>query len=300
MPKAGTLLEKVEIKLDASMKQGLSEFNAPADMKRIEDINKRVRISRIVYWSGGHKVRGFMAEPRNAKGKLPCIIWNRGGSGDFGSIKLTHAFRWMGNMADWGYIVIATQYSGCGGSEGKEDWGGPVTMADVLNLKLILEKTPKADTKRIGMYGASRGGMMTYRSLTMVKWIKAAVTVAGLADAARMLKLRPDMVKIFKFYGLTKKDLALRSALAWPQKFSKKTPLLMLHGTGDWRVSYLDSLELSQKLYENKVPHKFIGFEGADHSISEHRDERNRATREWFDRYLRDGAPLPELKLHGE
>src|SRR5688572_18620245 len=231
MPKAGTLLEKVEIKLDAKLKKGLSKFNNTTQMGEILDIAKRVRVFSIVYWSNGYKVRGFMAEPRSMKGRVPCVIWNRGGSGEFGSIKIGPAFRWLGRMADWGYIVIATQYSGNGGSEGKEDWGGPKTMADVLNLKFILDKTPHADSKRIGMYGGSRGGTMTYRALTMVKWIKAAVTVAGSTDAKRMMKFRPDMAKIFKHYGLTKKDLFNISAVEWPQKFNKKTPILMLHGT---------------------------------------------------------------------
>lgn len=300
MPKAGTLLEKVEIKLDAELKKGLSKFNDPAHMRLIIDVAKRVRLFSIIYWSNGYKVKGFMAEPRHLKGKVPCIIWNRGGSGDFGSIKIGPAFRWLGRMADWGYIVIASQYSGNAGSEGKEDLGGPKTIADVLNLKFILEKTPHADTDRIGMYGASRGGMMTYRCLALVKWIKGAVTVAGVTDSMRQIRLRPEMVKHFKRYGLTKQDLKMRSAVEWPEKFHKKTPLLMMHGTADWRVSYLDSLDLSRLLYEEKVPHRLMSFEGGDHSIYEHAEERNRATREWFDRYVRDSTPMPDLKLHGE
>ncbi len=299
MPKAGTLVEKVEIRLDTSLARELSKLNGPEEMRQIRDIAKRVRIFRITYWSNGYKVKGFMAEPRHLKAKLPCIIWNRGGSGEFGAIKIGPAFRKLGTMADWGYVVIASQYSGNGGSEGKEDWGRAKTMADVLNLKFILDKTPHADTKRIGMYGASRGGVMTYRALTMVKWIKAAVTVAGSTDARRMVKYRPDMAKIYKLYGVTKKDLTLISAVDWPEKFCKKTPLLLIHGTADWRVPYLDALDLSRKLFENKVPHRLTSFEGADHSISEYSNERNHLIRAWFDRYVRDGAKLPNLKLHG-
>ena len=46
------------------------------------------------------------------------------------------------------------------------------------------------------MYGASRGGLMTYLCLARVKWIKA-VTVAGLADFSGR-KAPSEMVEHFK------------------------------------------------------------------------------------------------------
>ncbi len=120
----------------------------------------------------------------------------------------------------------------------------------------------------------------------------------------RQIKLRPEMAEHFKRYGLTKKDLKMRSAILWAgSKFLQKTRSYML-GTADWRVSYLDSVDLSLEIANEfekyGVPHKLMSFEGGDHRLSTHREERNRATREWFDRYVRDNAPLPDLNLHGE
>ncbi len=69
MPKAGTLLEKVEIKLDAELKKGLSKFNDPAHMRLIIDVAKRTSF-RVIYWSNGYKVKGFMVR-KSLKGKLP-------------------------------------------------------------------------------------------------------------------------------------------------------------------------------------------------------------------------------------
>lgn len=31
-----------------------------------------------------------------------------------------------------------------------------------------------------------------------------------------------------------------------------------MHGTADWRVNVLDSMDLSRKLYQQKVPHRLI------------------------------------------
>lgn len=302
MPKDGVLLEKTEITITPKLRSfWKSKGVGTNEMKKLSEMSKKIRLYKIVYQSNGYRVNGFLCEPRGGKKKLPCIIWNRGGLGEFGSIKIGTAFGWMGQIADWGYVVIGTQYSGNGGSEGKEDYGGIKTTNDVLNLKLILDKTPRADTSRIGMFGASRGGMMTYRCLSKVKWIKAAAVQAGLADLDRMEKLRPEMRMEAQKIGVkTKVDRDQRSAVKWPQKFCKKTPLLMVHGTADWRVSALDSIDLARLLYGHKVPYRLVLYEGDDHFMSEHHNERNQIVREWFDRYVRDGSKLPNLKLHGE
>ena len=151
------------------------------------------------------------------------------------------------------------------------------------------------------MYGASRGGMMTYLCLGKVRWIRAAVSVAGWADLFRSAEQRPDMKKVhLERFGGSDGEMKKRSAVLWAKKFSKKTPLLMMHGTADWRVSPLDSLDMSRLLFEARVPHRLIIFEGADHSLTEFKSEKEAAVKEWFDRFVRDGASLPDLKPRGK
>ena len=231
---------------------------------------------------------------------MPCIIVNRGGSGEFGKITTENIFSNLSRIASWGYIVIATQYSGNDGSEGKDEMGG-ADLADVLTLHRLLKTHPRADMSRIGMYGASRGGMMTYLCLARVKWIKAAIIVAGLADLFRQEKLRPEMVAHYKqMFGGKRADLKKRSAVYWVDKFSKKTPVLLLHGSADWRVSPLDSLDMSREMLREKIPHRLVLLEGADHGLSEFRALRFDMMHKWFDRFVRDGEKLPNLKLHGD
>jgi dipeptidyl aminopeptidase/acylaminoacyl peptidase len=302
--KEGMLIANDEIHLDTyqRMLDRMKEHGADVEyLKEARTNEKKVRVFRIVYRSNGHRVHGSIVMPRRFSGKLPCIIWNRGGLGADFAIKLSTLYRPIARMAMWGYVVIASQYSGCGGSDGADDAGGPATVNDILNLRRVLEQIPEADTSRIGMYGASRGGMMTYLCLTKAKWIKAAVTLAGLADVARNMRNRADLRKIAKGHGIrSRNDMEARSAVCWPEKFSKKTPILLMHGTADWRVTPLDSIDLSRKLVEEKVPHRLVMFEGDDHGLTEHPEERDRLTRDWFDRFVRDGASLPNLKPHGK
>jgi dipeptidyl aminopeptidase/acylaminoacyl peptidase len=94
-------------------------------------------------------------------------------------------------------------------------------------------------------------------------------------------------------------NLQQRSAIYWAEKFCNTTPLLMIHGTADWRVSVLDTLELAQKLYEHKKPFRTIIYEGAEHGISEFAREKDTEIVKWFDRFLKNKEPLPNLDPHG-
>lgn len=282
------------------IKEKISVVHSPGVIQEAEQNSENVVVKKIIYKSSGHKVVGFIVEPKNpASEKLPCIIYNRGGSGEFGAIDSASLFLPMARMAQWGYVVITTQYSGNGGSEGVDEFGGK-DLEDVLNLYKVLQVCPLADVKKIGMYGGSRGGMMLYLSLIKVKWIKAAVSVYGLSNLVRNAKERPgmnDMMK--KMFGGSLAEKKKRSAVFWAQLFPKKTPLLIMHGLADWRVSPLDSLDLSKKLYEYQIPYRLVLFEGNDHGLTENRKESNEIVKKWFDDYLVKEKPLPNLTPHG-
>jgi dipeptidyl aminopeptidase/acylaminoacyl peptidase len=228
-------------------------------------------------------------------------VYNRGGTGDFGMIKIGMLFTGIiALLAKNGYAIIATQYSGVAGGEGKDEMGGSEIL-DVLNLHKIIQKISFIDTSRIGMYGGSRGGMMTYLALTHTKWLKAAVTVSALSDLLVNEKFRPEMIEHYKrVFGGSIKEKKKRSATYWPEHFPKKVPLLIMCGTADWRVSPQESMHLVEKLYEQKVPVRFISFEGADNGLSEHKDEASEQTLKWFNRFVKEKHPLPNLRLHGK
>ncbi|MHC4410481.1 MAG: alpha/beta hydrolase family protein, partial [Planctomycetota bacterium] len=141
-----------------------------------------VILERIIYASDGLEVEGFLARPADpVSAKLPCVIYNRGGNRNFGAINPVRAAFLLGRLAQAGYVVAASNYRGNGGfgrtkypgartcseceSEiggvGREEFGG-AEVNDILNLIPMLEQMPEADTERMGMFGWSRGGMMTY------------------------------------------------------------------------------------------------------------------------------------------
>ena len=295
----GEIVERREFILPDSVTASIKEnYDEDTAAKMLS-----LKYYRITYLSDGLKVTAYSIEPKE-NGKYPCIISNRGGSRDFGQWNLLRIGRFLGRIASWDYIVIASQYRGNDGGEGTEEYGGK-DIDDVLNLIPVLGQIPNADTSRIGIEGTSRGGMMTYLALKKTCKFKAAVITAGMANAFTNISSRPDMEE-FVFSELipgywANKDTNLkeRSAVFWADKLCGKTPLLIMHGSSDWRVLPSESLEVVNRLYEYKHPVRFILFEGADHGITEFLEERLEEMKRHFDYYLRDGNKLPEMEPHG-
>lgn len=263
-----------------------------------------IEIYSITYLSDGLKINGLLVKPKK-KGKYPCIIYNRGGNREFGSLKVFHGAITLGQIAKEGYVVIASQYRGNGGSEGNEEFGGK-DVNDITILPEVLKEIEVADTNNIGMYGWSRGGMMTYIALTKTQKIKTVVVGGAISDNFRSIKDRPEMEigvlsELIPNYADNKDiELEKRSAIKWANKFPKDVPILMLHGNSDWRVKPEQSLNLALEFEKNRIPYRLIMFEGGDHGISEHKNEVNEQVFKWFNKYLKNNEPLPNMDYHGK
>ena len=256
----------------------------------------------LTYLSDGLRINGYLVVP-NGSGPFPCLIVNRGGNPDLAVWTDASAGFFLSTLAARGYVVIASQYRGASGSEGHDEYGG-ADVDDVLNLIPVLEKVPSADTSRIGILGISRGGMMTYLALARTNRIRAAVIISGLSDLVETAHARPEMAQVFhqlipNFDSNTKETLEERSAIDWVNKLPKNVPLLIMHGTADWRVSPSQAFDMARALYEAKIPMRFVMFEGGSHVLPQFLAERNALMLEWMNRYVRDREKLPDLTPHG-
>jgi dipeptidyl aminopeptidase/acylaminoacyl peptidase len=281
----------------------------------------------VIYASDGLEVEGFIAQPMNAgTQKLPCVIYNRGGNRDFGAITPVRATFLLASIAKRGYVVAASNYRGNGafgatkypgertcsegdriGGVGREEFGGS-DVRDVLALIPMLAHVEHADTSRVGIFGWSRGGMMTYLALRRTNRFKAAIIGGGLADMAQNMEERPGMEEhVFSelipgWDDPTARAAAIeaRSAIRWADELPAATPVLLLHGTADWRVSPTQALAMAQALQAARRPYRLVMLEGGDHGLSEYRDEVDRLVAAWLDHYVRDGKTWPSLEPHGK
>ncbi len=265
-----------------------------------------ISLEELFYESDGLKVKAYLATPKNPRNeKYPTIIYNRGGNRDFGQLNQYKMVYILARVASWGFNVVASQYRGNDGGEGQEEFGGS-DVNDVLNLIPLAEALPSAQPGSIGMYGWSRGGMMTYLALMKTDKISAAVVGGALADLQLMDDSRQGEMgrevfsELMPNYELHKEELIReRSAVFNADKICPTTPILLLHGTADWRVVPEESLHMALALQQAKVPYRLVMFEGGDHGLNEFDDEVDELTRTWFDKFLKQKAPLPNLEPHG-
>lgn len=299
-PRDGAIVARDTVAFTPAQREYFSERSR----QRGEELDlDRIVIQRITYLSDGLRVKGYLVEPA-AGDSLPAVIFNRGGNRDYGAVTDTFAVVRLGVLAQHGYVVAASQYRGNQGGEGREEFGG-ADVDDVLNLIPLLEGHPRVDAARLGMYGWSRGGMMTYLALARTDRIRGAVVGSGMADAFDMVARRPEMeqgvfAELVPNWATDREaQLAAHSAVRWPEKLNKATPILILHGSADVRVDAGEALSMANALYRVRHPFRFVLFEGGDHPLSGFRSEVDRAAVEWLDRYVRDLAPPPKLEPHG-
>lgn len=306
-------------------REGLSLTDDAPD--RLKAAAAEITLERIIYASDALEVEGYVARPNGADGeKFPCVIMNRGGNRSFGELTPIRAASMMSRLASRGYVVVASNYRGngefgrakypgericgvCGhsiGGAGREEFGG-AEVNDILNLIPVLDRMPEADTARMGMFGWSRGGMMTYLALKRSDRFKAAIVGAAIADVGASLEQRPGMAQHVYAELVPGWDdpekraqaVAARSAVLWADALPESTPILILHGTADWRVDPTQALDMARALLEARRPFRLVMLEGGDHGLSEYGDEENRLVDHWLDTYVRDGRSWPSLEPHG-
>lgn len=253
-----------------------------------KEIADNVKTLKFFYKSDNEIVKGYTSFPKKISGKLPVIIWNRGGNNKSGLLDDFLASGILGEIASWGYIVFASQY------REKDEFGGK-DVNDVLNLMEEAKKFELSDDNLIGMEGWSRGGMMSYLTLTKTDVVKCCVIVAGLADLIGNENSNINLGKVyFNSFGTRdnvefikrKKD---RSAVYWFDKICPDTNILFIHGTADNKISKQDSVEMYNKLSKRNLSAKYDLqlINGGDHYLRKYRKNVSLLRKMWFDSYLK-------------
>ena len=248
---------------------------------------------KIQYISDGFKVVGFLVKPRNSQGKrYPVIIYNRGGLLDIGKIETPNILDFY-ELTSKGFVILASQYRGNDGGEGREEFGG-ADVNDVTNLLSLAGRLPYADSKNIFLYGLSRGGMMAFLALRRGAVVNAVAVVGAIFDlegaleptkqrapgiVERVIKLIPD------YASRGTATLSERSVLNWPEKVN--VPVLIIHGGEDEEVPVSQALAFATKLSGLHKPYELVVYANDIHEAANNRHDRDARIVAWFKRFLR-------------
>lgn len=245
-----------------------------------------VETYKINYKSEGLNIEGFIAKPitNKEKAKLPAIIFCRGGNQSFGMLN-AYQLKMINQLAENGFVVLASQLRGNIASEGVDEFGGK-DVNDILKLIDIAKELDFVDAKNIHVLGYSRGGMNTYQVSKLTDNINSIAVVGSPTNKFKAIKFRESMYQyVYKpLFGDTiqnKNAYVNRSAVFWHNKLNE--PTLILHGSDDSRVALEEAQQIIDSLTaSNKKDFEYKIFEAGNHSLSNYREERDSLIINWF------------------
>lgn len=278
----------------AAAQQQLAKMFQQADFERYQ---QQLDCQTFTYKVDGIPVKGWMIKPKQHQGKLPVLIYNRGGNGDYGSIVMGFALQRLMPWAERGYMVIASNYRGehnWGPNQpehvGQDEFGG-AEVNDVLELWPILQQSPDADIEKVAMFGESRGGMMTYLAAKSLPGLKAVISSAGVSNLTEELKFRPAMENVYKaripnYQAGNDEALKERSVVHFIDQIPATLPMLLLHGSADQQVDVKNSEQLAKLLQQRQQPHKLVIYPLDNHGLRKNRKQADAEIAAWLDKYL--------------
>jgi len=283
---------KRKIKSEEKREEALAVFDLRFGKERFDYFHNNLSCYNFKYLVDGNTVKGYLIKPKVSKGKLPVLIYNRGGNGNFGGVKFGTMMHSLFPIANEGFVIIGSQYRGTftKNPSAHDEFGG----SDVNDVTALLDYIPSiegADEQRIGMYGASRGGMQIHLALKQTKSVKAIAVIAGVSDLLKHLEYSPERENVYRDripnYNKNKvEELAKRSVLTWVNELNPNIPILLLHGTNDKRVSVNNSTVLAAALSNNNIPHKLVLYPDDDHYLTLNKEKAIKELVSWFREYL--------------
>jgi len=257
--------------------------------------------TEIVKWKSkdGTDVEGLLTKPvgYEAGKKGPFLLNPHGGPT---GASLNNFSGTVQVLAANGFAVLQPNFRGSTGKGlafaqankntwGKGDYEDCMTGVDAVIASGI------ADADRLGAFGWSYGGYMTFWILTQTDRFKAVSPGAGLTNIYSMYS-QTDIHRYLHWFYTDKAPWEAQD-LYWdrsPMKYvgNVKTPTMIMHGQVDTRVPIAQAQEFYQALVERKVPVEFVVYPRENHGFTEPRHQLDRVRRyvKFFSKYL--GAPL--------
>jgi dipeptidyl aminopeptidase/acylaminoacyl peptidase len=247
----------------------------------------------------GTEIEGVLIYPPGKKGAkhLRMLTLIHGGPADADGNRFgADWYDWATLAAANGWLVFRPNYRGSSGYGDKfmlEIAPHLVSRPgkDILEGVDALVNDGIADPGRLAIGGYSYGGYMTNWLITQTTRFKAAVTGAGAVEhAANWGNDDETYDDAWYLGGKPWEDPELYQSEAALFQFNKvKTPVHLVGGDADIRVSYLEDVLMERALNQLGIPHQFLVFPGEGHPLDKnpwHGYIKVREELKWLDKYV--------------
>ncbi|PYS82261.1 MAG: hypothetical protein DMF70_08200, partial [Acidobacteria bacterium] len=257
--------------------------------------------TEVVKWKSkdGTEIEGLLTKPAGyeAGHRVPLLLNPHGGPT---GASINNFNGTVQVLAANGFAVLQPNFRGSTGKglafaqANKNTWGKG-DYEDCMSGVDMLIANGLADPARLGAFGWSYGGYMTFWILTQTDRFKAVSPGAGLTNIYSMYS-QTDIHRYLNWF-YTDKAPWENQDLYWdrsPMKYvnNVKTPTMIMHGQVDTRVPIAQAQEFYQALVELKVPVEFVVYPRENHGFTEPRHQMDRVRRyvRFFAKYL--NAPV--------
>ena len=272
--------------------------------RRLTDFNHEIASLALgkaekIEWKGpdGFSEDGVLVYPPDfEKGKkYPLVLIIHGGPQASSTIQFSFLSQLM---VTHGYVVFSPNYRGSdnlGNAYQRAIWNdaGDGPGRDVMAGIDAVKKLGFVDESKIAVTGWSYGGYMTSWLIGHYQIWKAAMAGAPVTDIYDEFNLSDGNVTVrytfngSPYVGDNLKDYRAQSPITYASRM--KTPTLIMHDTGDARVTVTQGYALYHALKDNGVPVKFIAFPVPGHFPGDpvRQMDVDRNWVEWMDKYLK-------------
>jgi len=201
-----------------------------------------------------------------------------------------------------GYVVAVVNFHGSTGY-GQEftnsisrHWGD-YPYEDLMKGLDYVSRLPYVDSTRVGAAGASYGGYMIFWMAGHTNRFKTLVAHDGVFNPVSMTGTTEELWFPIHEFGGSQLAQASRATM---EKFSPAnylanwaTPMLVVHGEQDFRVTVSEGLQAFTALRLRGIPAKFLYFPDEGHWVLKPRNRRLwwGTVLDWLDQYLKAAQP---------
>jgi dipeptidyl aminopeptidase/acylaminoacyl peptidase len=251
----------------------------------------------------GDSVHGYLMKPPgfDERQRYPVAYLIHGGP-QGAWLDNWHA-RWnYALFAARGYVVAAVNFHGSTGY-GQEftnsisrHWGD-YPYEDLMKGLDYVSRLPYVDSTRMGAAGGSYGGYMVFWMAGHTTRFKALVAHDGVFNPVSMAGTTEELWFPIHEFGGSQLAQASRATM---EKFSPAnylanwtTPMLVVHGEQDFRVTVSEGLQAFTALRLRGIPAKFLYFPDEGHWVLKPRNRRLwwGTVLDWMDQYLKTAQP---------